>query len=85
MSGPRAVFQKVPFSVQAGCFKNRDNAEKLATQLKQAGFAGYVEKTGPAGGLYRVKVGRPGSREEATGLSARLERAGYETKICDGE
>lgn len=71
-------------SVQAGCFKNPRNAEKLSAKLKTAGYESYVEIPFAKGDkLYRVKVGRFKSRGEAAGTAAKLNRDGYRTKICD--
>ena len=71
-------------SVQAGCFKNRRNADKLSAKLNKSGYKSYVELPAVAGDrLYRVKVGRMNTKAEAEGLAAKLKRDGYNTKICD--
>lgn len=71
-------------SVQAGCFKNRRNAEALAKKLSGRGYESYVElPMGSDANLFRVKVGRLASQEEAQDLAAKLHRDGYNTKICD--
>jgi len=70
-------------SVQAGCFKNRRNAESLSKKLNACGYESYVElPMGSGDKLYRVKVGRLNSKEEAETIAAKLRRDGYKTKIC---
>lgn len=71
-------------SVQAGCFKNRRNAESLSRKLAGRGYESYVElPTGSGDKLYRVKVGRLDSQVEADAIAAKLRRDGYKTKICN--
>ena len=71
-------------SVQAGCFKSERNANALAAKLTAKGYHSYVELPLAAGDkLYRVKVGRVSSRDEAELLAAKLKRDGYKTKICE--
>jgi len=73
-----------PVSVQAGCFKNKSNADALVTKLIVGGYQGYVELPVNTGDkLYRVKIGHPKSRTEAETIAARLNRDGYKTNICD--
>ena len=81
---PKTVPASGYFTVQAGCFKNKRNAERLSTKLVQAGYQGHVEFPFTTGdGLYRVKVGKFSSKEEAETTAAKLNRSGYRTKICD--
>lgn len=71
-------------SVQAGCFKNRRNAESLSKKLISRGYKSYVElPMGSGDKLYRVKVGRLNSKEEADTIAAKLRRDGYKTTTCD--
>ena len=71
-------------SVQAGCFKNHRNAEKLSARLIAAGYESYVEiPLSTSDRLYRVKVGRFKSRDEAESVAVKLNRDGYRTSICD--
>ena len=75
------------FSIQAGGFKSRRNADNLARKLAAKGYDSYVDAPTTSGGdkLYRVKVGRLNSAEEARRLAARLKVSGYPTKICSDE
>ncbi|MDD5136240.1 MAG: SPOR domain-containing protein, partial [Candidatus Omnitrophica bacterium] len=71
-------------SVQIGCFKNRRNADRLSGKLTRIGYESYVELPFASGdNLYRVKVGRLKSKEEAENLAAILKKEGYRTKVCD--
>jgi DedD protein len=65
------------WAVQAGVFANRDNAERLARQLKGKGFAASVsESAGKGKRLWRVRVGPEADRAAAVALGARLRAAG---------
>lgn len=71
-------------SVQVGSFRNKKNATRLTQKLSRSGYDSYLET--PAGfgeTLYRVKVGRLKSGEEANVLASRLNADGYRTKICN--
>ncbi|MCM8782137.1 MAG: tetratricopeptide repeat protein [Candidatus Omnitrophica bacterium] len=71
------------YSIQVGCFNEKDNADKICEKLVKDGFAVYIlESQGSEGPRYHVKVGRLNSREEAMALETRLKRTGYPTKIC---
>ena len=71
------------FSIQVGSFKNRRNAERYAAKLSGEGFDSFVETPAASGDeLYRVKIGRYQSREEARDLESKLKERGYSTKIC---
>lgn len=43
--------------VQAGSFSSRENAEKLASQLKAKGFSAYIEDIVADKPAYRVRIG----------------------------
>lgn len=71
------------FSVQVGSFKNRSNAFKLVSKLSARRYEARLES--PAGAsdkLYRVKVGRMSSKEDAERLAVKLKREGYSTRVC---
>jgi tetratricopeptide (TPR) repeat protein len=73
-------------SVQAGIFKNKDNADALARELDKKGYESYVETDERAGNrLYRVKAGKFRTKAGAVHLSYRLKRDGYSSKICIDE
>ena len=70
------------FTVQAGCFANSVNAGRFLSKLKNKNFDAYIdEMNSPEGKLYRVRVGKLKSRQEAESLKDALEKEGYPTRI----
>lgn len=66
------------WSVQLGTFKSRDNAQRLAKQLKSKGFNAFVADGGGKNGkLYRVRVGPVADRAAASALAAKLRQNGH--------
>lgn len=66
------------WAVQLGSFSQRDNAQRLAAEVEEKGFAAFLmplEKEGAT--LYRVRVGPRPDRGEAEKLAAKLAAAGY--------
>ncbi len=59
------------FTIQVAAFRDRDAAETLLARIGEMGLEGYLEGT-PAG-IFRVRVGRFATREEARRVAARLE------------
>jgi cell division septation protein DedD len=71
------------FCVQVGSFKNKSNAQKLASKLSAKRYEARVEPpAGSADKLYRVKVGKLSSSGEAERLAVKLKREGYPTRVC---
>lgn len=65
------------WAVQLGVFASRDNAERLAKQVKGKGYPVIVNETSGAKHLYRVRVGPEKDRAGADALNARLRAAGH--------
>lgn len=63
--------------IQLGVFAKRDNAERLAKQVKGKGFTVVVDRTSSGKRLYRVRVGPESDRAAAVALRAKLGAAGY--------
>jgi DedD protein len=64
--------------VQLGVFASRDNAERLAKQVKGSGYPVVVnEVSGSGKKLYRVRVGPEADRGAAVALGAKLRAAGH--------
>jgi DedD protein len=61
------------WAVQLGSFSNKDNAEKLAADLRKQGYAAFLSQleTG-SGTLHRVRIGPQKDRESAEAMAARL-------------
>ena len=75
--------ESAAISVQAGCFKNKRNAENMSRKLHRLGYESFVEiPAGRGDRLYRVKVGRLSSVTDAEDLAARLKKSGYKVKVC---
>lgn len=65
------------WAVQLGSFVSRDNADKLARQLRAQGFAVYVLPGGSGPLLrYRVRIGPMPDRSAATQTMAKLKSLG---------
>lgn len=66
------------WAVQLGSFSSRDNAQRLAKQLKGKGYSAYVLGGGGSSGkLYRVRVGPAPDKSAASALAAKLRAAGH--------
>jgi DedD protein len=67
------------YAVQLGVFGSRDNAERLAKQVKGNGFPVLVNETSGKDGkkLYWVRVGPEPDQAAATALSGKLKAAGH--------
>ena len=66
------------YRVQTGLFRNTENAERMATQLRAMGYEVAIEMNN---GLYAVKVGESDDLEDAVELEQQLRRMGYDTLI----
>jgi cell division septation protein DedD len=67
------------WAVQLGVFGSRDNAERLAKQVRGGGFPVLVNETSGKDGkkLYWVRVGPEAEQAGAAALSAKLKAAGH--------
>ena len=66
------------WAVQLGVFASRDNAERLAKQLRGKGYPVVInEIAGNGKRLYRVRVGPEAERDAAVALGAKLRAAGH--------
>jgi len=70
------------YTVQAGSFSKKLNAQNLAQKLIHNNYPAYIEETGAeAETTYRVRVGKFQIRQEAIELERKLTQEGYPTKI----
>lgn len=77
-ASPKAAGSK-GWAVQLGVFGSRDNAERLAKQVKGDGFPVLVNESSGKDGkkLYWVRVGPERDQSAATALSTKLKAAGH--------
>lgn len=71
------------WAVQLGSFSNKDNAEKLAADLRKQGYAAFLSQlTLDSGDVrHRVRIGPQKDREGAEEMARRLSRAGYTGQV----
>ncbi len=70
------------WAVQLGSFSNRQNAERLAADLRGNGYAAFLSKLGTGGSsLHRVRVGPQKDRENAETVAARLAAQGHQGQV----
>jgi DedD protein len=70
------------WAVQVGSFASRENAERLARELKGKGFESHVnESSGNGKRLWRVRVGPEPDRASAVALGARLHASGQSGSV----
>jgi cell division septation protein DedD len=69
-----AKLKKPAWVVQVGCFNNKNNAHRLANQLRSAGYKAFTHETKPAIGNVRthVYIGPEFKEARAVKLSAKL-------------
>jgi rare lipoprotein A len=65
------------FTVQIGAFEQRQNAERLRTQLQNKYVVFIQEFDGPAGHFFRVRVGREPTPQAAQRLAGQLAQGGF--------
>ena len=70
------------WAVQLGSFKNQRNAERLAADLRQQGYAAFLSQldTG-SGALHRVRIGPQKDRESAESVAAKLGKSGHSGQV----
>lgn len=74
--------QELFFTVQVGSFASAQNAKTLMNKLRHKNFDAYIDELASSNGpMYRVRVGKVSTRQEAEGLKDILEASGYPTRI----
>jgi len=74
------------FVVRAGSFKRRDNAERVAEQLRAKGYKPYLTTVLKDGDEYtRVNVGSYGDRDDALRVRGELRGEGFSDASVAGE
>jgi DedD protein len=70
------------WAVQLGSFSNKENAEKLAADLRKQGYAAFLSQLDtPSGELHRVRIGPQKDRAAAETMAARLAKAGHPGQV----
>jgi len=70
------------WAVQLGSFSNKQNAEKLAADLRKQGYAAFLSQLSTGSGpLHRVRIGPQKDRESAEAMAVRLLRVGHKGQV----
>jgi DedD protein len=70
------------WAVQLGSFSNKDNAERLAAELRKQGYAAFLSQVAADGDqLHRVRIGPQRDRDSAEAMAKRLEKVGHEGQV----
>ncbi len=70
------------WAVQLGSFSSKDNAERLAAELRKQGYAAFLSQVASDGGqLHRVRIGPQRDRDSAEAMAARLEKVGQKGQV----
>ena len=70
------------WAVQLGSFSNKENAERLAADLRKQGYAAFLSQVETGSGtLHRVRIGPQKDRAGAEAIAARLAKAGHEGQV----
>lgn len=70
------------WAVQLGSFASRENAERLAADIKRSGYRAFVSRFEAGSRVrYRVRVGPEQDRAQAEALAQRLQRDGRQVSI----
>lgn len=70
------------WAVQLGSFASRENAERLAAEIKRGGYRAFVSRFESGSRVrYRVRVGPEQDRSQAEALARRLQRDGRQVSI----
>jgi DedD protein len=70
------------WAVQLGSFSKKENAEKLAADLRKQGYAAFLSQLqSSAGELHRVRIGPQKDRASAEAMAARLLKANHKGQV----
>ncbi len=70
------------WAVQLGSFSNKENAEKLAADLRKQGYAAFLSQLQSGSGqLHRVRIGPQKDRESAEAMAARLLKVDHQGQV----
>ena len=70
------------WAVQLGSFSNEENADKLATGLRDQGYAAFLSQLSRNGSaLHRVRIGPQKDRDSAEAIAAQLLKSGHTGQV----
>ena len=70
------------WAVQLGSFSKQTNAERLAADLRQSGYAAFLSQLSTSSGsLHRVRVGPQKDRESAEAVAGKLNGDGHKGQV----
>ncbi len=70
------------WAVQLGSFSNKENAEKLAADLRKQGYAAFLSQLATdSGQLHRVRIGPQKDRQSAEAMANRLLKVGHKGQV----
>ena len=70
------------WAVQLGSFSNQANAERLAADLRDQGYAAFLSKLeSGSGNLHRVRIGPQKDRDSAEAVATQLARSGHSGQV----
>lgn len=70
------------WAVQLGSFSNKANADRLASKLREEGYAAFLSQhQAPSGELHRVRIGPQEDRASAESVAARLSADGFKGQV----
>jgi len=70
------------WAVQLGSFSNQQNAEKLASSLRDQGYAAFLSQLERGGSaLHRVRIGPQKDRAGAEQIAAQLAKSGHKGQV----
>ena len=79
---PAATSTTGMWAVQLGSFSNKENAEKLAADLRKQGYAAFLSQlTTEKGLLHRVRIGPQKDRASAEAMAGRLAKVGHKGQV----
>jgi len=82
VAAPPRVSSTGMWAVQLGSFSNKENADKLAADLRKQGYAAFLSQLQTDGGqLHRVRIGPQKDRDSAEAMARRLLKVGHKGQV----
>jgi DedD protein len=70
------------WAVQLGSYSNKENAERLAAELRKQGYAAFLSQFQTSSGqLHRVRIGPQKDRASAEAMAARLLKVNHKGQV----